>query len=51
MYLFLYIHNDIHITYGNKISVLVYMSISVMRSVAIKFKKLKFMVFLNFIKI
>lgn len=51
MYLFLYKHNDIHIIYGIKISVLVYLSISVMRSVAIKFKELKLMVFLNFITI
>lgn len=51
MYLFLYKHNDIRIIYEIKISVLVYLSISVMRSVAIEFKKLKLMVFLNFITI
>lgn len=51
MYLFLYIYNDIYIIYGNKISVLVYLFIFVMSFVVIKFKKLKFMVFLNFIKI
>lgn len=48
MYLFLYIHNDIRIIYEIKINVLVYLSISVMRSVAIKFKELKLMGFFEF---